>query len=194
MTQTNHGDLSQNQTSGATNLKKRRQKRCNICSDCPGYPGTLHLQCGSDNGKKGYTGRVRLDERKCQFCGRRFRSILSKNKHEAQHGKMMYRCPGDCGYMFLNFKGLYRHHIDNHGSGLTRIVAEHFKISPEHSDLETSFREGHSGDMSSGEYSLDKEGQCNEEVDNFATGRLDLIYRIHQGEVSEALWNETEGP
>ena len=190
-TQTNQGDLLQRKTGDATEIKKRRQKSCNICSDSPGYARTLYLHDCSDNGEKSHTGRARIDELKCQLCGRRFRTIFSKNEHEAQHGKMVYRCPV-CPYMFINFKELNWHHYGNHGSGLKKIVAESFKIPPQNSYLEACFGRN-SVDMSdsrnyfSGEFSVDEERQCRGKDNHFTTGRLQSTehIRVKQHECRE---------
>ena len=184
-TQSNQETLPRENICSATKIIKRKQKSCNICSDCPGYRsnaqcsggsrisprrgrqlpggGRQHtilpnfpkncmklkefgppgggarpkfyyvdppLQC-SDGGKRVPTTKTRISELICKFCGRRFNTIFFKNKHEAQHEQMIYRCPGRCGCMFIHFKELQWHYRSSHGSNLKRSDEERFKILAE---------------------------------------------------------------
>ena len=125
-TQNNQENFLQENNCSATKIIKRRQKSCNICSDCPGYQNVTR-RC-SDGGERLYTAKARISELICKFCGRRFRTIFVKTKHEAQHEKMVYRCPGRCGYMFIHFKELQWHYRFVHGSNLKRSDEERCKI------------------------------------------------------------------
>ena len=127
-TQSNQETLPQENICSATKIIKRKQKSCNICSDCPGYRS--NAQC-SDGGKRVHTTKTRISELICKFCGRRFNTIFFKNKHEAQHEQMIYRCPGRCGCMFIHFKELQWHYRSSHGSNLKRSDEERFKILAE---------------------------------------------------------------
>ena len=120
-TQSNQETLPQENIYSATKIIKRKQKSCNICSDCPGYRSNA-------GGKRVHTAKARISDLICKFCGRRFRTIFFKNEHEAQHEKMIYRCPGRCGYMFIHFKKLQWHCKFSHGSNLKRSDEERCKI------------------------------------------------------------------
>ena len=125
-TQSNQETLPKENICSGTKIIKRKQKSCNICSDCPGYRSNARRF--SDGGKRVRTTKTRISELICKFCGRRFRSIFFKNEHEAQHEKMIYRCPGRCGYMFIHFKKLQWHYKFSHGSNLRRSDKERCKI------------------------------------------------------------------
>ena len=66
-----------------------------------------------------FTKKVNCAKLNCQLCGRRFLTPHNKDFHEANHDKMVYRCPDPCGYMYMKLHILNKHSISRHGKRLS---------------------------------------------------------------------------